>query len=251
MKRNKISKTQFFLFVCILIFSYYFIEDYATVNEVIKIYNLKQHGICILNNPKYIEDQEQLKQDVLKQLPEGYCFIDYKYTIENSALSTFHRDVTSSQYIYKTKNPVYTAIVYNYSGELLSFCLGSNYTYPFVWSRITNISGNKGTVFLFDCDLLHAGCDNHCLIKREVLQYKICHKDDIDKLHSLQGVNKIKIEKECVVSIYSSIIRKASYYFEMPINICMYPLMIKRENKNSFIGKIQEWLPNSFSFYNN
>lgn len=30
---------------------------------------------------------------------------------------------------------------------------------------------------------------------------------------------------------------KLSYYFKFPINTILYPLMIKKENKNSIIGK--------------
>lgn len=217
---------------------------------------METDGICILYNPEYTLSHtlphtlpHTLEQDILRELPEGYMFIDYIYKIQNSALSTFHRDVTSSQYIYKTKYPVYTAILYNYSGELLSFCPGSNKTYPFVWSHITNIRGKAGTVFLFDCDILHAGCDNNCAVKREVLQYKICHKDDLERLDELSKVNVTKTEINCKSTIWNRIMRKASYFIEMPINTFLYPLMIKRENKNNIIGRIQEYIP--ISFYNN
>ena len=234
---------------------YYWTEINEIVdNNIISKYNLEIDGICILYNPEYATKtmelpSDNLKQDILAKLPPGYMFIDYIYKIQNSALSTFHRDVTSSQYIYKTKYPVYTAILYKYSGELLSFCPGSNKTYPFVGSRITNMYGKAGTVFLFDCDILHAGCDNNCIVKREVLQYKICHKDDLERLHELSSVNVTKIEIDCKSTIWNKIMRKASYFFEMPINTFLYPLMIKRENTNNIIGRIQEFIP--ISFYNN
>jgi hypothetical protein len=245
-----------FIIFVVVYFLYYFIEREENVENVILKYNLETDGICILYNPEYTLSHtlphtlpHTLEQDILRELPEGYMFIDYIYKIQNSALSTFHRDVTSSQYIYKTKYPVYTAILYNYSGELLSFCPGSNKTYPFVWSHITNISGKAGTVFLFDCDILHAGCDNNCAVKREVLQYKICHKDDLERLHELSKVNVTKTEINCKSTIWNRIMRKASYFIEMPINTFLYPLMIKRENKNNIIGRIQEYIP--ISFYNN
>ena len=47
----------------------------------------------------------------------------------------------------------------------------------------------------------------------------------------------------------NEITRKLSYFFEMPINYFCYPLMIKRENKNTFLGIIQSMIP--ISFYNN
>ena len=248
-KKNNV-KNIFIVFV-VVYFMYYWIERYENIENVISKYTLEMDGICILYNPEYVvvNKSHSLSQDILSKLPEGYVFIDYIYKIQNSALSTFHRDVTSSQYIYKTKYPVYTAILYKYSGELLSFCPGSNKTYPFVWSRITNISGKAGTVFLFDCDILHAGCDNNCEVKREVLQYKICHKDDLERLCELSRVNISKTEVECKSTVWNRIMRKISYFLEMPINTFLYPLMIKRENNNNIIGKIQEYIP--ISFYNN
>lgn len=248
-------KIKYIIFILIVIFfCFYFIENHENVDIAMNKYTLKADGICVLYNKEYATKtihypSDNLKKDILEKLPNGYVFIDYFYKIENSTLSTFHRDVTSSRHIYKTTYPVYTAILYKYSGELLSFCPGSNLTYPFVWSRITNISGESGSVFLFDSDILHAGYDNNCSIKREVLQYKICHKDDLEKLHSLSGIHVLKIEKYCKNSIRNNIIRKSSYYFEMPINTFLYPLMIKRENTDSIIGKIQKWIP--ISFYNN
>jgi hypothetical protein len=249
------SKTKYIFFIFIVVFfCFYFIENHENVDNAMNKYTLNNDGICILFNREYAKKtidypSDDLKKDILEKLPNGYVFINYVYKIENSTLSTFHRDVTSSKHIYKTTYPVYTAILYKYSGELLSFCPGSNLTYPFVWSRIQNVSGESGSVFLFDSDILHAGCDNECNISRDVLQYKICHKDDLEKLHSLSGIHIIKTETLCNPSIWNNILRKTSYYFEMPINTFLYPLMIKRENTNSMIGRIQEWIP--ISFYNN
>jgi len=72
--------------------------------------------------------------------------------------------------------------------------------------------------------------------------------DVLHMLSHLQNVNMNKSEK-CATSYSQNIIRKLSYYFEMPINYILYPLMIKRENTNSIIGKIQTFIP--ISFYNN
>ena len=83
---------------------------------------------------------------------------------------------------------------------------------------------------------------------REVIQYKLCHKDDLYLLKHLQG---IRIEKtdNCEITYYIFFIRKLSYYFELPVNTIFYPLMIKRENHNSILGKIQSYIP--ISYYNN
>lgn len=237
----------FILFVIIYLFEF---EENAKIS--LKTRSLKTDGFCVLYNKNYAIETinfpcEQLKEDVLSSLPSGYQFIDYIYKINNAALSTFHRDVTSSKYNYKTDHPVYTLILYKYDGELLSVCPGSNKTYPFTWSHIVNINGKMGTAFLFDSDLLHAGRTNMCK-KRKVIQYKIAHCDDFEKLQHLHGIRNEKTDV-CKLTYYNIIMRKLSYYFEMPINYFFYPIMVKRNDNNTFLGKIQAYIP--IEYYNN
>ncbi len=103
--------------------------------------------VCILYNPEYSLSNknvnEKFKNYILQKLPKDYAFIDYSYTIKNTSLSYFHRDVTSSQIIYKSTHPIYTVIIYKNDGELLSICPGSHSTYPFVNSPIINIHGKS------------------------------------------------------------------------------------------------------------
>ena len=249
------------LFILLIIIFYYYFEETENYITSINTRTLDKDGFCVLYNKEYTEipDTEiynkeipiipckKLKEDVLSILSDNYVFIDYIYKINDGVLSTFHRDITSSKNIYNTTYPVYSLILYKYEGKLLSVCPGSNKTYPFVWSRIVNIEGKTGTAFLFDCDLLHAGCINNCK-KRHVIQYKLCHKNDLHKLSHLYGIRSEKIDI-CKLSLYNTIIRKLSYYFELPINYIFYPLMIKRENKNTIIGRIQSFIP--IKYYNN
>jgi hypothetical protein len=226
-----------------------FDEDY-TVS--INTRTIQYDGFCVLFNPIYSKFTKEmpcieLKADILYKLPKDYVFLDYVYKINNVALSTFHRDVTSSSNNFNTEYPVFTAILYKYSGELLSICPKSNKHYPLCWSHIYNISGESGTVFVFDSDILHAGRINYCK-DREVIQYKICHKNDIKKLSHLQGIRAEKTDV-CTLSYYGLSLRKLSYYFEFPINYIFYPLMIKRENDDSIMGKLQSFIP--LSYYNN
>ena len=81
-----------------------------------------------------------------------------------------------------------------------------------------------------------------------VIQYKVCHKDDLTKLSNLVGT---RVDKKgvCKINSYDRIVRKMSYFFEFPINYIFYPLMIKRENTNNIVGKIQSYIP--IDFYNN
>uniref|UniRef100_A0A6C0JH11 Phytanoyl-CoA dioxygenase n=1 Tax=viral metagenome TaxID=1070528 RepID=A0A6C0JH11_9ZZZZ len=223
------------------------VEFDENIVDSILMRSIKKDGFCVLYNPIYGNNEIVLKADILKQLPKDYVFIDYVYKINNVSLSTFHRDVTSSQNNYKTNYPVYTAILYKYNGDLLSLCPASNRTYPFAWSHIYNITGNSGTVFLFNCDLLHAGQINNCR-EREVIQYKLCHKSDLIKLEHLKGIRTHKTDI-CSNSFYNQVMRKLSYYFEFPINYIFYPIMIKRENTNTIIGSLQSFIP--LSYYNN
>ena len=197
--------------------------------------SLGKDGYCVLQDNNYLTSIHKLHTDVLDKLPHGYEFIDYEYKINDVALSTFHRDVTSSQRIHHTKYPVYTVILYKYGGELLSVCPRSHRQYPFVLSRIVNLQGTAGTAFLFDCDLLHAGRVNHCK-KREVIQFKVCHHDDLPKLKCLVGTH-IEKNGKCTISNYDKVLRKLSYFGQFPINTIFYPLMIKRETTNSIITR--------------
>jgi len=252
-KTNKLLFYLYYIFIVFfIIYSIFYLfetsEDYIiSINKR----NLQDDGFIVLYDKNYATTinypSEKLINDALHNLPVGYQFIDYVYTIEDAALSTFHRDVTSSKNIHKTKYPVYTLILYKYDGELLSICPGSDKTYPFVFSTIINISGVKGTAFLFDCDLLHAGCKNNCK-ERNVIQYKICHKEDVSKLSHLNGIRVNKNQK-CEISVYDDCLRKCSYFFEFPINYIFYPLMVKREDDTTIIGKIQSFIP--LEYYNN
>ena len=241
----------FFLFIFIFYISFYWIEYDEDSIISSKTRTIENDGFYVLIDKDYLKTVSlpcnKLKNDILNKLPPDYIFLHYIYKIKNTALSTFHRDVTSSQTINNTKYPTYTCILYKYSGELLSICPGSNKTYPFVTSNILNISGEKGTVFLFDSNLLHSGMQNMCR-DREVIQWKICHKDDLLVLKHLHGV---RVEKSdyCKITYYNYCLRKLSYYFELPINSIFYPLMIKRENHESILGKIQSYIP--LSYYNN
>jgi len=254
-KNSKIKKRPFWIWIILIvlffIIVFYFFETDEIYETSIKTRTLREDGFCVLYDETYSKQSkyfpcDKLRDDTLDMLPEGYVFIDYVYKINNVALSTFHRDVTSSKNIYKTSWPVYTMILYKYEGELLSVCPRSNETYPFVWSSIVNIQGRPGTVFIFDSDLLHSGCVNRCK-KRQVIQYKLCHRSDLSKLGHLHGIRKTKTDV-CQDDIYGMVMRKLSYYFEMPINYYLYPLMIKREDENSILGKIQSVIP--LTYYN-
>ena len=237
-----------FLFMFIVLLLFYNIEISETKDNK---RSLTKDGFIVLHDELYgnVVDypNEQFIEDVLEKLPNDYVFIDYIYKIRDSALYTFHRDVTSSKNIFKTKYPVYTLILYKANGCLLSVCPGSHDSYPFVWSRIVNINGKKGTAVLFDSDLLHCGCVNGCKV-REVVQYKICHKADLETLKSLQGVRMEK-NQVCNDSVKNKFLRKFSYHCEFPINYFLSPFMMKKYEEGTYMRSIQKLCP--VDFYNN
>jgi len=240
------------LWILFLYIAIYSIEYQEDAEVAMKTRTLEKDGFCVLYDTRYLSGGDSLihpilEKDVLSRLPSGYIFLNYSYSIYDGTLSTFHRDVTSSQRIYKTIHPVYTVILYKYSGQLLSLCPGSHATYPFVVSPIVNIDGPAGSAFLFDCDVLHAGRKNGCS-EREVVQYKVCHHSDLSKMAHLKGVRAIKRE-QCEESLYQTTIRKASYFLEMPVNTVLYPILIQREDDRTLVGAIQSLSP--ITYYNN
>jgi len=181
------------------------------------------------------------KSEALKRLPKGYQYLNYRYTIDGCSLSTFHRDVTSSPYIFKTKHPVYTFIVYTTPGKpssptpLLSVCPGSHLTVPFLYSNPVIISSTdlatSKTGVLFHCDLVHAGAlipHTQISMNRHVQQYKIAHADDLDKLAHLNNINMTK-SGTCEGSyIYEWFSRRVSWMFSYIINHRLTPYLQTR-----------------------
>lgn len=165
------------------------------------------------------------KKDVLRQLPPGYKFLDYKYTINGCTLATFHRDVTSSQYVFKTKYPVYTFITYEYDGPTLTVCPGSHKTVPLLFSRPITVNAKS---VLFNCDLVHAGALNVDRKPRKAVQYKIAHRDDVQALKSLNGIRKVKTG-DCSKG-NDIIYRKLSIIFSYILNHHMTPYLQNRES---------------------
>jgi hypothetical protein len=215
------------LFIYILlILAFILIYLYETNDYYKFMRTLKNDGYKVFKNFD--------KKSILKELPKEYEFIDYKYRIKGCSISTFHRDVTSSQSIYNTKYPVYTCITYKNNGNLLSICPSSHKTTPFLFEKPLIINGKEGTTILFNCDIVHSGAINEFGDDREAIQYKICHKEDKDKLKHLIGINKISMGICKNTWIYEYILRKISLYYPFIINHLFTKLLQEKPNKDSF-----------------
>ena len=163
--------------------------------------------------------------DIIKtNLSKDYILMDYLYIIKGCTISTFHRDITSSSYIFKTKYPVYTLISYYNNGPLLTLCPESHTTTPFLFQPPVIIHGKPKTTILFNCDIVHAGAMNNFGSNRLAIQRKICHKDDLIKIKHLIGINKTSIGK-CDGknnNNYTYILRKLSLFFFFFCQSCIY-----------------------------
>ena len=158
------------------------LDTYSIKNNNFTIFNLNNNDIKNqITKNKIIPS---IEEKVLKLLPHDYKFLDYSYEIKNSSLYTFHRDVTSSKNFQNLTNNSYTLIIYFNKGKHLSICPDSEKSNFFIPEPKT-IVGNTGQCILFNSDLAHAAAIDETT-KRYCKQYKICHKEDIEKLKHLQ-----------------------------------------------------------------
>lgn len=241
MKLLSISLLSFIILFILLVILYSFHQLYEK-DEIIYDRNIYDDGYKIFDTDN--------KYEILKSLPNNYIYIDYIYEIKGCTLATFHRDITSSQYIYNTKYPVYTHISYYNSGPLLTICPESHKTTSLVITHPVIIYGEKKTSILFNCDIIHTGAINNFGMNRHAIQYKICHKDDLYKLKHLIGINKSS-HGICNDSRnnYVYALRKLSLLFSFIINHLFTSLLFKKPKKDS----ISEYLIDNFfigDFYN-
>ena len=206
-----------FVIILILVVLYLFTIERKPAHDFRP--TLERDGFVILDKPT--------KKQVLQKLPPGYEFLDYKYTIEGCTLSTFHRDVTSSQTAFNTKYPVYTFITYDHDGATLSACPGSHATTPFLFSRPVVLDAKA---VLFNCELVHSGALNPDMKPRHAVQYKIAHREDVEKLKHLRGIRTVK-RGECKPStVTDTLYRKLSLTFSYVINHHLTPYLQNRES---------------------
>jgi hypothetical protein len=221
-------------FICVFVLFWVFVtETEEPVGEKTKSIHLD------LEKDGYIVLPKADTKHVLSYLPKGYVFLPYKYTIRGCSLSTFHRDVTSSPYIYNTSHPVYTFIVYQNSGPLLSVCPGSHLTTPFLYSLPVSIRANSCDMpvgVLFHCDLVHAGAITVDGNARYVEQYKIAHVDDLYNLKHLQHIDVHKTGNCKVPYWYEIITRKLSWIFSHIFNHHLTPYLQNRPDNH--MGKM-------------
>ena len=174
----------------LLSYIFYFLQETGYIQSE----NNLDNGFVILEN----------KDEIYNYLSNNYKILNYKYSIKGCTLQTFHRDVTSSQYIFKTKYPVYTYIEYFNKGPVLSVCPGSHKTVPFLFQRAQTIYNNNNSRIgiLFNCDLVHAGALNNLGNTHKLLKdfesakqaYKQALQIDPNFANSLQNLANLKFD---------------------------------------------------------
>lgn len=198
--------------------------------------NLERDGYCLITS---LNDARTLKSAVLSQLPVGYHFLNYKYTITGYPLITYHRDVTSCQTSFNTTYPTYTAIHYNYAGDFLSVAEGSHVSWTL--GLPVTLGGKKNTVILFNADLVHAGVEAPPEVARVATQYKIAHLDDFQKLEHLQDISMTQTGKVAPQGLFSLFLRVASYVCTVPIQ--MFARSLLQERQAGLAGYLQRLFP--------
>ena len=109
-------------------------------------------------------------------------------------------------------------------------CPGSHKIVPFNFNKAKIINGKKNDGYLFNCDLIHAGAMNNNKEERLVMQYKICHKDDLNKLKHLINIKKIQ-KNDCDNNLYYDIIlRKLSLLFPYITNHVFTKYLQSKQN---------------------
>ncbi len=237
--------------ICMLLYViYYSFNDEVPVNPTVETHGFtywKTH--TELHEMSPVQKRIAIAPEVLSKLPDGYVLMDYYYYIKGCSLSTFHRDVTSGQKYFQTHYPTYTVIMYEYAGDFLSICPHSHQQFPFVWQRPVVVSGETNTIVIFNADMLHCGTINQVGDKRKVLQFKVVHSDDYERLTALDNI-RLEKKEDCGKVSYASefAMRLLSFHFAWLFNSVCYPLM-QRKLPGGVGGLLQNLVP--ISFYNN
>jgi ectoine hydroxylase-related dioxygenase (phytanoyl-CoA dioxygenase family) len=131
-------------------------------------------------------NNSQINYKIKNILGKDYILIDYCYLIENSAIHTYHRDYTSSMKYNNLTFPSYTMILYlDNSDTGLNVIPGSHNDNVSIYliDRSEKLNFDAGTAILFDADILHAGtASDGNNVERHCIQFKIIHKDDLNKM---------------------------------------------------------------------
>ena len=189
----------------------------------------------------FFKNNKDIGKKINSILGDDYTMIDYTYMIENSAIHTFHRDYTSCQNYNNLEYPSYTMILYlDDSDTGLQVIPQSHNDNQWIYftDKSKKLYFKSGTAILFNANLLHSGSIVSGKVKRHCIQFKVIHKDDIQKMPWLQDfhvlINKPNNKSENLKYLEM----KATMHF--PIFMDMFQSMIKTSfhEEKTYLQKI-------------
>lgn len=243
-------------FILFFILIKYKFKTSRALNEVSDIYRdgyIVKHDIIDVSyiankwdNKQYEDIYKSLRKNshILKfiknNIGDDFILMDYIMFLSNSVLHTCHRDNNGSRF-NKLKYKSYTVLIYI---EDMDKCLDvipkSHKHIGFYFTDPTKtFMCKKGSIIIFDSDLVHAGSVDHNPDNRRI-QMKICHKDDINTLSFYDKYYKI-IDKENANS-------HESKRFQKDLT-CTYPLIsdLTQGNDKGYISGDISFLAKIFS----
>lgn len=231
---------------------YVIITDLINKNDVEKLL-IDWDGKNYKNVKLFFKNNNEIDKKINDILGDDYTMIDYTYMIENSAIHTFHRDYTSCQNYNNLEHPSYTMILYlDDSDTGLQVIPQSHNDNKWVYLRDKSkkLYFKSGTAILFNANLLHSGYIVNGEVKRHCIQFKVIHKNDIEKMPWLQDfhvlINKPNNKSENVKYLEM----KATMH--LPIFMDIFQSMIKtsfHEDKTYLQKTISNMIFSDADFY--
>ncbi len=126
----------------------------------------------------YIRQNRMINNKIKQIVGNKYEFQDYIYTIEESKISTCHRDENGQFFNRKQKNPSYTIIFYLEPSEACLDVINGSHKHNlpvYFTDPTTTVKCEPGDAILFNSDTIHKGSDN---VNTKRVQMKIHHTDD-------------------------------------------------------------------------
>lgn len=227
-----------------MIFSYFDVNYFRYLFVYKKFDEIKKY-IFTTKYTRFLENiKAVLHYNKVKDF-NNYILVDYSYIINNSSISTYHRDYTSSKQYNNLNFTSYTMILYLDNTNLNIIPDSHLEKFPiYLIDNSRQIKFNPGEAIIFDADLLHSGEISKTNEQRRCIQFKIVHKDDIENVKHLINYHNVNENKN-----------NNNYYLKLLYNNIsrMIPFVSDIFNKqisNSFHShktKIQEFI--SYLFY--
>jgi len=224
-------------------------------------FNLNNDGITVINNifdsndlhiinesinnnkikdvKKYIIENKNIYNKIIKLIGNDYLFHDYIFYIKKSKIHTCHRDYNGTLFNKDAKHTSYTIIFYlNNMNSGLDIISGSHksllYNAINFYDVTQGVKVKTGDAIIFNSNLIHSGAFN----KKDDnprIQMKISHKDDIHLFDFYQKYNKILDKDNKTNKTFQKIQKSLSCQFPIISDLTSYDA--KKNVINKSFGK--------------